>query len=246
MTAPEVMTYDYALFGEVERRPVSRVRGLIARQVSASWAAVPHVAQFDELDVSAVEALRQRLEPQAEVAGARLTLLAFVLKACADALQQFPEVNASLDEAAQQLVLKKYCHIAFAADTPMGLLAPVVRDVDRRPLLDVAGAITMRTQQARAGKLALSDMEGGCFTVTNLGALGGTGFVPIVRAPEVAILGMGAIRPRVIEIEPGRFASRPHLPLTLSYDHRVIDGVIGARFLAHVRERLSAPDTWVE
>ena len=239
---PQVATYDYALFGEVERRPLSRIRSLISRQVSASWAAVPHVAQFEEVDVSALEALRQRLQPAAEAAGLHLSMLPLVLKACAEALAAFPEVNASLDETGRTLVLKKYCHIAFAADTPVGLLAPVVRDVDRRGLFDVAAAAVTLAEQARNGRLALADTEGGCFTVSNLGALGGTGFIPIVRAPEVAILGMGCVRPRVIEVD-GHFESRPHLPLSFVYDHRVIDGVLGARFLAHLRERLLAPDT---
>ncbi len=238
--SPPVETYDYALFGEVEVRPVSRIRKVISRRLSASWAHVPHVAQFDEVDLTDLEVLRERLVPQARVAGVQLTLLAFVMQACAQALKAFPEFNASLDASGDNLVLKKYCHIAFAAETPVGLLAPVVRDADRKDLLETAQAIQALAQKAKAGRLALSDAEGSCFTVTNLGVLGGTGFTPIINAPEVAILGVARAGRKVVEAE-GAFVSRLFLPLTLVYDHRVIDGATGARFLAFIRDRLAQP-----
>ncbi len=239
MTAmTEVETYDYALFGEVERKPLSRVRQVIARRLSASWAEVPHVSQFDECDLSMLTALRQEMSGQET--GVKLTVLAFVMKACSNALRSFPDFNASLDIKANELVLKKYCHIAFAAETPIGLLAPVVRDVDKKSVLEIAAAIQGLAGKAKTGKLAMSDAEGACFTITNLGHLGGTGFTPIINAPEIAILGLGRASPRVVEVG-GSFATRVMLPLTLVYDHRVIDGAIGGRFLAQVIAQLRDP-----
>lgn len=238
---PRVETYDYALFGEVEIKPLSRIRRVISRRLSASWISVPHVAQFDDVDLTALEALRQRLAPKAQAAGVKLTLLPFVMKACAHALKAFPEFNASLDASGDNLVLKKYCHIAFAAETPIGLLAPVVRDVDQKDLLETASAIHALAQKAKAGRLALSDAEGACFTVSNLGALGGTGFIPVINAPELGILGVARASRKVVEVN-GQFVSRLTLPLSLVYDHRVIDGAVGARFLARVRQQLTDPD----
>jgi pyruvate dehydrogenase E2 component (dihydrolipoamide acetyltransferase) len=239
-TTPQVETYDYALFGEVERKPFSRIRQVIARRLSASWAEVPHVAQFDECDLTALNALQQGMAAQAQAQGIKLTMLAFVMKACANALKSFPDFNASLDTQAGQLVLKKYCHIAFAAETPIGLLAPVVRDVDKKDVLQIAAAIQALADKARLGKLAMSDAEGACFTITNLGKLGGTGFTPIINAPEVGILGLGRASPRVVEVD-GAFTTRQVLPLTLVYDHRVIDGAVGGRFLGRVIEQLGDP-----
>lgn len=238
ITTPEVETYDYTLFGEVERKPLSRVRQVIARRLSASWTQVPHVAQFDECDLTALNALRQQMVEKD--AGVKLTVLAFVMKACANSLKSFPDFNASLDTKTNELVLKKYCHMAFAAETPIGLLAPVVRDADRKNLLELADAIRVLAERSRAGRLAMSDAEGACFTITNLGQLGDTGFTPIINAPEIAILGMGRASPRVVEVD-GAFATRLMLPLTLVYDHRVIDGAVGGRFLSHVIEQLRVP-----
>ena len=239
---PKVETYDYALFGEVEIKPLGRIRQVISKRLVASWVTVPHVAQFDEVDLTALDALRQRLVPKAEAAGLKLTLLPFIMKACAHALKAFPEFNASLDASGEKLVLKKYCHIAFAAETPIGLLAPVVRDVDKKDLLETADAVHALALKAKAGRLALSDAEGACFTVSNLGVLGGTGFTPIINAPEVGILGVARASRKVVELD-GKFVSRLTLPLSLVYDHRVIDGAVGGRFLAFVRERLMDPDT---
>lgn len=242
-TPPAVAAYDYALFGEVETRPLSRVRQVIGRRLSASWSSVPHVAQFDEIDLSALQALRRSLAAEAAPDGKAApapTLLPFLMKACAKALRAFPEFNASLDATGQQLILKKYCHIAFAADTPAGLMAPVVRDVDARSVAEVAGAIDGLAAQARAGRLALGDAEGACFTVTNLGTLGGTGFIPIIHAPEIAVLGMACVTRKLVEVG-GQFVARPMLPLSLVYDHRVIDGVMGARFMGHLRASLAQP-----
>lgn len=237
---PRVETYDYSLFGEVEIKPLSRIRQVISRRLSASWMTIPHVAQFDEVDLTALEALRQRLVPKAEAAGFKLTLLPFVMKACAYALTAFPEFNASLDASGDNLVLKKYCHIAFAAETPIGLLVPVVRDVDKKDLFETSNAINALAQKAKAGRLALSDAEGACFTVSNLGVLGGTGFTPVINAPELSILGVARASRKVVDVN-GEFVSRLTLPLSLVYDHRVIDGGVGARFLALVCEQLRDP-----
>lgn len=234
----EVEDYDYALFGEVERKTLSRIRQFIAQRVSASWAEVPHVTQFDECDLTNLTNLQRTVSAQA--GNVKLTLLAFVMKACANALKAFPDFNASLDARANELVLKKYVHIAFAADTPFGLLAPVVRDVDCKDPIEIAGAIQLLADKARSGKLAMSDAEGACFTVTNLGRLGGTGFTPIINAPEIAILGMGRATSRVVDVD-GVITTRLMLPLTLTYDHRVIDGVMGGRFLAQVIAQLREP-----
>jgi pyruvate dehydrogenase E2 component (dihydrolipoamide acetyltransferase) len=239
---PQVETYDYALFGEVEVKPLSRIRQVIGKRLSASWVNVPHVAQFDEVDLTALQALRQQLGAEASASGVKLTPLTFVMKACARALKAFPEFNASLDASGLNLVLKKYCHIAFAAETPIGLMAPVVRDVDKKDLFDAAKAIDALALKAKTGRLALSDAEGACFTVSNLGVLGGTGFTPVINAPQVGVMGMARASPKVVEVG-GELRSRLTLPLSLVYDHRVIDGVTGARFLAFVCEQLANPST---
>ena len=237
---PVVETYDYSLFGPVEVRPLSKIRKIIGRRLHAAWANVPQVAQFDEVDLTALDAARAKLKPAAEAQGVKLTMLAFVLRACAQTLLEFPDFNASLDDSGDNLVLKKYCHIGFATDTPIGLLAPVIRDVDRKSLLEIAAAISQLADKARDGRLAFTDAEGGCFSVSNLGQLGGTGFTPTINAPEVAVLGVARAARRVVELD-GMFRSRPMLPLCLVYDHRVIDGAHGGRFMAALCRRLADP-----
>ena len=237
---PKVRDYDYALFGDVEHVPLTRVRQVVGERVTASWMTVPHVAQFDEVDLSAVEAERERLRPEAAAAGVSLSVLPFVMKACAHALHAFPDFNASLDASGSTLIRKKYCHIAFAADTPIGLLAPVIRNVDTLSPMQIAIEIGSLAKRARSCTLSPADMEGACFTVSNLGALGGTGFIPIINAPEVGILGVARAARRAVE-EDGKFVSRTVLPLSLVYDHRVIDGAVGGRFLAAVRGYLCPP-----
>ncbi|HVA39006.1 MAG TPA: 2-oxo acid dehydrogenase subunit E2 [Candidatus Dormibacteraeota bacterium] len=234
---PAVEGYDYALFGEVEVRPLSSMRKVIGQRMWAAWVNVPHVAQFDEADLTALEALRQRLKPEAEAQGVKLTILAFIIKACALALRAFPEFNASLDESGENLILKKYCHIGFAADTPAGLVVPVIRDADKKGPLELAEAIAGLAERARTGRLAFSDLEGGCFSVSNLGALGGTGFTPTINAPEVAVLGVGRADRKVVDRD-GAIVSRLMLPLTLVYDHRVVDGAAGGRFMEFLRKQL--------
>ncbi|MGQ9369306.1 2-oxo acid dehydrogenase subunit E2 [Azospirillum sp. ST 5-10] len=239
---PTVETYDYALFGPVEVRPLSNVRKIIGRRLHAAWVNVPQVAQFDDVDSTALEALRQRLRPQAEERGLKLTVLPFVVKACALALREFPDFNASLDATGNNLVLKKYCHITFAVDTPVGLLAPVLKDVDRKDVFEIAAGIAELAEKARAGTLAFSDAEGGCFSVSNLGPLGGNGFTPTINAPEVAVLGVARAGRKIVDAGDGRLVSRPVLPLSLVYDHRVIDGAMGGRFLAFLCRALSEPE----
>lgn len=236
---PIVETYDYSLFGEVEVRPLNKIRRVIARRLHASWVNVPMVTQFDEADITALEALRAELKAKAEE-GVKLTLLAFIIKACVLALKAFPDFNASLDATGENLVLKKYYHIGFATDTPIGLIAPVIKDADKKSLFQIASDITKLAEKARSGQLAFSETEGGCFSVTNLGQLGGTGFTPTINAPEVAVLGIGRASRQMIDVN-GEFVARRMLPLTLSYDHRVIDGAVGGRFMSFLREKIAEP-----
>lgn len=238
---PAVETYDYSLFGPVEVRPLNKIRRVIARRLYASWVNVPMVTQFDEADITDLETLRASLKSQAEAAGAHLTLMPFIVKSCLAGLKRFPDFNASLDASGDNLVLKKYFNIGFAADTPVGLIAPVIKDADRKSLFEIAAAIAELSNKARTGKLAFSETEGGCFSITNLGQLGGLGFTPTINAPEVAVLGIGRAARKMVDID-GTFVPRLMLPLTLAYDHRVIDGAVGGRFMQLLREKLSKPD----
>jgi pyruvate dehydrogenase E2 component (dihydrolipoamide acetyltransferase) len=239
-----VETYDFSLFGEVENRPLNKIRRVIARRLHASWVNVPMVTQFDDADITDLEQLRADLKRKAGSDGVKPTVLAFVIKACVLALKAFPEFNASLDASGQNLVLKKYFHITFAADTPLGLLAPVIKDADKKSLFEMAAAVSELADKARSGRLAFSDTEGGCFSVTNLGQLGGTGFTPTINAPEVAVLGVARAARKLVDVG-GDFVPRLMLPLTLTYDHRVIDGANGGRFMAFLREKLAKPELLV-
>ncbi len=224
---------DFAKFGPVDREPLAQVRLLTARQMSLAWSQVPHVTQHDLADVTDLEAFR-KAQPKD---GPKLTVTAFALKAVAVALKQFPVVNASLDLASNQLVLKRYYHVGVAVDTERGLLVPVVRDVDKKSIAELARELTETAERARQGK---ADMQGGTFTITNLGGSGGSGFTPIVNYPEVAILGLSRTRWQA-EVRDGQVAPRLMLPLSLSYDHRVIDGALAARFTRRVAEMLENP-----
>jgi pyruvate dehydrogenase E2 component (dihydrolipoamide acetyltransferase) len=220
---------DFAAFGPVERKPLSRLRKLAGANLARNWAMIPHVTQVDEADITALEAHRKQLHEEQGAGGAKVTLLPFLMKACVAALRQFPDFNASLDGDA--LVLKRYLHLGFAADTPNGLMVPVVRDVDQKDVLQLAREVGELAARARAGKLSPAEMQGGTFTISSLGGIGGTAFTPIINAPEVAILGVSraAMRP---QWDGSQFKPRLMLPLSLSYDHRVIDGAAGARFTA--------------
>ena len=237
---PKLPVVDHAAFGPVETRPLSRVQRISGPRLQASWINIPHVTQFDEADITDLEALRQALKPEAAAQGVKLTPLAFVVAACVRALQEFPGFNASLDESGQNLVFKKYFNLGFAADTPQGLMVPVIRDADRKDIYAIARDLAALSERARSGKLAAADMQGGCFTVSSLGGIGGTAFTPIINPPEVAILGVSRSVMRPIWRD-GAFVPRLMLPLSLSYDHRVIDGAAGVRFTSGLARLLAEP-----
>jgi pyruvate dehydrogenase E2 component (dihydrolipoamide acetyltransferase) len=220
---------DFAKYGEIERVELSKIRKISAANLSRNWVRIPHVTHNDEADVTDLEAFRKQLN--GEQSDVKVTMVALLLKAVVSSLQAFPDVNASLD--GDTLVRKKYYHLGFAADTPNGLVVPVVKDVDKKGLLEVAGELTELSGKARAGKLGPAEMAGATFTISSLGGIGGTSFTPIVNAPEVAILGV--VRSAIKPVWDGtEFVPRLMLPLSLSYDHRVIDGAAAARFVAHL------------
>ena len=232
---------DFSRWGEVEITPMSNIRRKTAEQLSASWMA-PHVTQHDKADVTALEEFRRAYGPRVDAAGGKLTVTAILVKIAALAIQRYPQFASSVDMANQTVIVKKYCHIGLAVDTPNGLLVPVIRDVDRKTLSEIAVEMGTLSKKAREKKLGLDEMAGGVFTITNLGGIGGTSFTPIVNQPEVAILGVsrGAMEP---VWRDGAFAPRQMLPLSLSYDHRVIDGADGIRFLRFIAEALEQPLT---
>jgi len=235
---PRVPAVDFAAFGPIERRPLSRIQKISGPRLHASWVNVPHVTQFDEADITVMEETRARLKDEATAKGIKLTPLAFVMRACVLALQNYPVFCTSLDSAAGELVLKKYVHIGFAADTPHGLVVPVVRDADRKDVFELARDLAVLSEKARAGKLTAAEMQGGCFTISSLGGIGGTAFTPIINAPEVAILGVSKATHRPV-YEHGKFVPRLLLPLSLSYDHRVIDGASAVRFTNFLGQSLA-------
>ena len=235
---PRVPQVDFAAFGPVERRPLSRIQKISGPRLHASWVNVPHVTQFDEADITELEATRARLKDEATTRGIKLTPLAFVVRACVLALQAYPQFGASLDADAGDLVIKKYAHIGFAADTPNGLVVPVVRDADRKDVFELARDLASLSEKARTGKLTAAEMQGGVFTISSLGGIGGTAFTPIINAPEVAILGVSRSAHRPV-YENGAFVPRLMLPLSLSYDHRVIDGAAAVRFTTFLAKALA-------
>jgi pyruvate dehydrogenase E2 component (dihydrolipoamide acetyltransferase) len=233
---------DFAKFGPVETRELTRIQKLSGANLARNWAMIPHVTQHDDADITGLEALRESLNEEnakaiAKGGATKLTMLAFVMKAAVAALQKYPAFNASLD--GDTLVLKQYFHIGFAADTPNGLVVPVVRDCDRKGVMQIAQETAELAAKARDGKLGPAQMQGGCFTISSLGGIGGTSFTPIINAPEVAILGVSrsAMRP-VWNEDAAQFEPRLILPLSLSYDHRVIDGAAAARFTAYLAQLL--------
>jgi len=239
---PQVPAVDFAKFGPVEVKPLGRIQKISGSRLHASWVNLPHVTQFDEADITALEAERAKLKDKAAAAGVKVTPLAFVVRACVLALKEFPNFNASFDASGENVVLKKYFHIGFAADTPNGLLVPVIRDADKLDVFGIAGALADLSDRARKGTLKGAEMQGGTFTITSLGGIGGTAFTPIINAPEVAILGLSRTQTRPVW-DGKAFAPRQMLPLSLSYDHRMIDGAAGARFAVHVSKLLADPAT---
>jgi len=231
---------DFSKWGEIEREPMGNVRRITAAHMARAWATIPHVTQFDKADVTQLEVWRKQFGKKAEAAGGKLTPTAIVLKVAAAAMRRFPQFCASIDVAGQEVIFKKYCHIGVAVDTPRGLLVPVVRDVDRKNIIELAVELTEIAEKARTGKLSIDDMQGGCFTISNLGGIGGTGFTPIVNAPEVAILGIARSSTEPVFAD-GQFEPHLMMPLSLSFDHRLIDGANGARFLRWLCEALENP-----
>ena len=229
---------DFAKFGPVESKPLSRIKKLSGANLHRNWVSIPHVTQFDEADITELESFRKQNSTVAEKQGFKLTMLAFLVKASVTALKQFPEFNASLDRSGENLVLKKYFHIGVAVDTPDGLVVPVIRDADRKGVFDLAKELADISRLAREKKLKAGDMQGGTFSISSLGGIGGTLFTPIINAPEVAILGVSRSATRPVW-DGKAFVPRLVLPLSLSYDHRVIDGASGARFTAYLSTVLS-------
>jgi pyruvate dehydrogenase E2 component (dihydrolipoamide acetyltransferase) len=232
---PEI---DFAKFGPIETKPLSRIQKLSGPYLHRNWISIPHVTQFDEADITDLEAFRKSNTAETEKQGFKLTMLAFMIKACVTALRQFPQFNASLDKSGESVTIKKYYNIGVAVDTPGGLVVPVVRDSDRKGVFDLAHELAEISKLARDQKLKPGDMQGGTFSISSLGGLGGTAFTPIINAPEVAILGVSrsAMRP----VWNGKeFLPRLMLPLSLSYDHRVIDGATAARFTTYLVSVLS-------
>jgi pyruvate dehydrogenase E2 component (dihydrolipoamide acetyltransferase) len=235
---PKVPEVDFAKFGPVEVKPLGRIQKISGPRLQASWVNVPHVWQMDEADITELEETRNKLKGEASKAGVKLTPLAFILRACVKALREFPMANSSLDASGQNLVLKKYIHLGFAADTPNGLVVPVIRDADKKDVYELARELAVLSEKARAGKLTAVEMQGASFTVSSLGGIGGTAFTPIINAPEVAILGVARSSMRPV-YKDGQFVPRLILPFTLAYDHRVIDGAAGVRFTTFLAGRLA-------
>jgi pyruvate dehydrogenase E2 component (dihydrolipoamide acetyltransferase) len=231
---------DFSQFGTIEAKPLSRIKKLSGANLHRNWVTAPHVTQFDEADITDLEDFRKSMVADAEKRGVRLTLLAFLMKAVVNALRTYPNFNASLSPEGDSLILKQYFHIGFACDTPDGLVVPVVRDVNSKDVMDIARDLADLSAKARERKLKIEEMQGGCFTISSLGGIGGTMFTPIINCPEVAILGVSrsSMQP-VYNAASKSFEPRLILPLSLSYDHRVIDGADGARFTSHLRMMLS-------
>jgi len=234
---PEVPTVDFARYGPVETQPLTRIQKISGPRLHASWVNVPHVTQQDEADITDMEEQRQVLKARAAEQNIRLTPLAFIIRACVITLQEFPLFNASLSADGKELVYKKYIHIGFAADTPNGLLVPVIRNADQKSLFDIAAELADLSARGREGKLNIEQMRGGTFTVSSLGGIGGTAFTPIINAPEVAILGVSRSAWKPV-YRDGGFVPRLILPLSLSYDHRVVDGASGVRFTTFLARTL--------
>ncbi|MCB1869053.1 MAG: 2-oxo acid dehydrogenase subunit E2, partial [Gammaproteobacteria bacterium] len=226
---PAIPEIDFSKFGEVEETQLGRINKLSSAHLSACWLNIPHVTQHDEADITSLEAFREEQKSVAARQDIRLTFLPFLMKACVGALRELPRFNSSLSPDRNSLILKKYFHIGVAVDTPNGLVVPVVRNVDKKGVLELASELMAISVRARDGKLSPSDLQGGCFSISSLGGIGGTAFTPIVNAPEVAILGVS--RSVIKPVWDGKdFQPRLMLPLSLSYDHRVIDGAMAARF----------------
>jgi pyruvate dehydrogenase E2 component (dihydrolipoamide acetyltransferase) len=237
---PKVPEVDFSRFGEIESKPLGRIQKIAGPRLQAAWINLPHVFQFDEADITELEKVRQALKPIAADKDVKLTPLAFILRACVLALKEFPGFNSSLSADGEHLVYKKYCHLGFAADTPNGLMVPVIRDADKLDIYALADRLGELSAKARDGKLKADEMQGGSFTVSSLGGIGGTGFTPIINAPEVAIMGVARSAMKPVYLD-GKFVPRLMLPFSVSYDHRVIDGAQAVRFTTYLSSVLADP-----
>ncbi len=232
---PEI---DFASFGEIEVQPLSKIRRLSAKHLHRSWVTIPHVTQHDEADITELEEFRAQQREEAQQRGVKLTLLPFLMKAVVKVIREYPQFGASLDRDGESLIVKKYYHLGIAVDTPDGLVVPVIRDVDRKSAFELAEDLAHMSERARSRKLRPEHLQGGCFTISSLGGIGGTAFTPVVNAPEVAILGVSRSDWRPVWIDD-EFRARQMLPLSLSYDHRVIDGADAVRFTTRLRQILA-------
>ena len=234
---PAMPAVDFAKFGSITQEPLSRIQKLTGKNLHRNWLLVPHVTQFCDADISEMENFRVEQKAAMDKQGVKLTPLVFIMKAVVASLKAFPRFNASLDASGENLILKQYFNIGVAVDTPDGLVVPVIRDVDKKGLQDLAKELSAISEKARAKQLTPNDMQGGCFSISSLGGIGGTAFTPIVNAPEVAILGVSKAAQKPVW-QDDKFVPRLMLPLSLSYDHRVIDGAVGARFIVHLSNML--------
>jgi pyruvate dehydrogenase E2 component (dihydrolipoamide acetyltransferase) len=240
LTTLAMPVIDFSQYGTIETKPLSRIKKLSGANLHRNWVTAPHVTQFDEADITDLEDFRKSMLADAEKRGVKLTLLAFLMKAVVNALRTYPNFNASLSPEGDSLILKQYYHVGFACDTPDGLVVPVVRNVNQKDVMDIARDLAELSAKARERKLKVEEMQGGCFTISSLGGIGGTMFTPIINCPEVAILGVSrASMQPVYNTTTKGFEPRLIMPLSLSYDHRVIDGADGARFTSHLRMMLS-------
>lgn len=235
---PRPKPIDFTKFGEIEAKPLSKIKRLTGQNVHQAWLTIPQVTQFDQADITDLEAFRKTETKRAEAEGYKLTIVAFVCKLVSQALQKFPQFNSSLDESGENLIYKKYCNIGIAAETPNGLVVPVIKNVNQKSVADIALDLGQLSSKAREKGLSPAEMSGGCFTISSLGGIGGTAFTPIVNPPEVAILGLSRATMQPV-FQNGQFVPRLILPLSLSYDHRVIDGAEAARFTRYLCEGLS-------
>jgi pyruvate dehydrogenase E2 component (dihydrolipoamide acetyltransferase) len=242
---PALPVVDYSQFGPIETQPLTRIQKISGPRLQAAWVNIPHVTQFDEADITELEELRASLKDKAQAAGVKLTPLAFIMRACVKTLLEFPRFNSALDAEGANLIVRKFIHMGFAADTPGGLVVPVVKDAHRKDVYELARQLGQLSEKARSGKLPPLDMQGGCFTISSLGGIGGTAFTPIINPPEVAILGISRSAMRPV-YRGATLVPRLMLPLSLSYDHRVIDGAMAARFTTYLAQTLAEPRSLLE
>ena len=241
---PSIPIIDFSSFGEIETLSLSRIKKISGPRLQASWINIPHVTQHDEIDIHELEQIRIDMKEEAKNKSIQLSILPFIIKAITNALSEFPDFNSSLSSDGKKLIKKKYINIGFAANTEQGLMVPVLKDAKKKSVLDIAKDLSELSELARSGKIKINDLEGGTFTVSSLGGFGGTGFTPIINAPEVAILGIARAQVKPV-FNNGQFLPKLILPISLSYDHRVIDGVGGIQFTTYLKQLLENPETFL-